>query len=126
MKLPDIEYGLKQLPQENVPVGLHDKIMRACRRTQLQRQAWPIAVMVLVNLCVSVWHTESSAQELGSGIILKEIFINFEFSRDFLVQSAQAAYDFLPLSSLVSLALNLAVAAWFIGQFGLFRQRSLR
>lgn len=99
------------LPESALPAGAHEAILRSLYGERLRRNFFYVFSFLGAAFLLTTWHAFMRMGELESITLLQSTVAGFELTFDFLKDLLRAAYDVLPLTSLLVWLVNLTALA---------------
>lgn len=113
---------INNLPDQNFPLKLHEKIMRKIIFIKFRTPFFFIMIFSIINLINSGWHLVNKASELQTWPIIATMFSQFEFNLDYLASLIQTAVENTPINLMAGFGVNLILVYYLIYIFKYFKR----
>lgn len=114
--------AINNLPDENFPLRIHDKIMRKIFFIKFRVPFLFIIILSSLNLIISTWHLINKAVEMQTWSVITTMFDHFELNLDNLGSLAQTAIENTPVNLMISFIINLILVSCLIYIFKYFKR----
>lgn len=112
--MSDIEHHLRALPNQEIPQGLHGKIMRRIIFIRLRKSAIIMLSFLTLNLIILAWHIWTTTIERETFSVISAMFEGFEMSVSFFKNFADTLLQTVPVVSLTVFIGNIVVMVYII------------
>lgn len=119
-----IEKKLAELPYQEMPDGLHARIIRKVIIMNLRVPFLIVLSLLFISLAASSWHLWMRLAENEALSIFKTLIMNLEFDSESLISAVQTMSEVIsPLSFLIFLT-NIALVGYLIYIYVIFNRMS--
>ncbi|KKQ56038.1 MAG: hypothetical protein US74_C0019G0009 [Parcubacteria group bacterium GW2011_GWA2_38_13] len=113
MNIPIAQY-IKEIPEENIPDGLHEKILENIRLYKFKVK-FTFAISVLAtNFLFSLWVVFSKIGDSNIFSAFQYLLDGFEMNTAYLTDVANAFTQFIPMEYIIMLLANFFVMGYLI------------
>lgn len=113
MKMPISQY-IKDLPEDDIPEGLHEKILENIRFYKFKVK-FTLAISVLaINFLISLWVVFSKIENSNVFSAFQYLFDGFEMNAAYLSDVVNTFIQFIPMEYGLMLLANLFVMVYLM------------
>lgn len=117
-----MEQILQTIPEQEVPEGLHQRIMRSVALLRLQRHFFMLFALLIVSLVVAAGNVWVRFVDIEGLHLLKLMVQSFEMNREEVQEFFDTFVTFFPVWSIIVLVVHVLLVSYMTYLFFVLRK----